>query len=435
MMLRSTQKNRVVTTIVGRIAHSAATQKLSTSPGYAALSPQAAPSAAYPPPRGESTAGAPPTRRLVAMTPIIHATSPAEFLTVVPRLLGFLPQRSVVLVPFRRGRSRGALRLDLPPNDDRADEIAATMIGLVCRVPEADGCAIVVYGDTDAPARALIAGVERRAEACGVRIVEALWVTGGRWGSYATAETGTVPTSAQLPPGIEQTAPPEADQFSGAELVTLDAGRSAAVEAACESLDHAVRALALTDPENTAARVPRLDPRGFAAVCLLDDLPAFVERLLSADPATLDPFEIAVAAWTLGRPSLRDIALICWVDGIDAGDEAAQAQARWEDGDQYPSEIAMRLWGEGPRPSPERLGRALALSRHIASAVPSSWRPGPLAVCAWFSWALGRSTHADLFARQASELEPEHGLAEIVRSFVGAGHLPDWAFQLGEPED
>ena len=365
------------------------------------------------------------------MTPIIHATSPAEFLTVVPRLLGFVPQRSVVLVPFRRGRSRGALRLDLPPDEDRADEIAATMIGLVCRVPEADGCAVVVYGETDAPARALVAGVERRAEACGVRIVEALWVSGQRWGSYATSGSGTVPTADDLPPGIDGAPTPEADQFAGAELLPLDAARSGAVEAACESLDAAIRALVLTDAAHPAGDTARIDPRAFAATCLLDDLPAFVERLLSADAATLEPFEIAVAAWALGRPSLRDIALICWVDGIDAGDEAAQAQARWEDGDEYPSEIAMRLWGEGARPSPERLGRALVLARHVASAVPASWRPGPLAVAAWFSWALGRSTHADLFAQQATQIEPEHGLAEIVRSFVGAGHLPDWAFRLG----
>lgn len=367
---------------------------------------------------------------LDTMTPIIHATSPADFLTVVPRLLGFVPQRSIVLVPFRRGRSRGALRLDLPPNDDRADEIAATMIGLVCRVPESDGCAVVVYGDEDAPARALVEGIERRAEACGVQIVEALWVTGRRWGSYATSDSGTVPTTRSLPPGLEEIVPPEADQFAGAELVALDAARSEAVEAACEALDAAIRALVLADAAQPAADAPRIDPRAFAAACLLDDLPAFVERLLSADAAELDPFEIAVAAWALGRPSLRDIALICWVDGIDAGDDAAHAQARWEDGDEYPSEIAMRLWGEGARPSPERLSRALLLTRHIASAVPASWRPGPLAVAAWFSWALGRSTHADLFAQQATQIEPEHGLSEIVRSFVGAGHLPDWAFRL-----
>ncbi|MBN9173996.1 MAG: hypothetical protein J0I70_07570, partial [Microbacterium sp.] len=51
------------------------------------------------------------------------------------------------------------------------------------------------------------------------------------------------------------------------------------------------------------------------------------------------------------------------------------------------------------------------------------------ATCAWLSWALGRSTHAESFARRACELEPEHGLGEIVRSFVAVGHVPDWAFR------
>ena len=47
----------------------------------------------------------------------------------------------------------------------------------------------------------------------------------------------------------------------------------------------------------------------------------------------------------------------------------------------------------------------------------------------WLAWALGRSTHAERYAILACEVEPEHGLAEIVRSFVLAGHLPDWAFR------
>ena len=45
------------------------------------------------------------------------------------------------------------------------------------------------------------------------------------------------------------------------------------------------------------------------------------------------------------------------------------------------------------------------------------------------SWALGRSTHAALYAERACEVDPEHGLSQIVLSFVQAGHLPDWAFR------
>lgn len=364
------------------------------------------------------------------MTSLVHATSPSDFLAVVPRLLGFHPQQSIVLVPFRRGRSRGVLRLDLPPDDDHVDQIAATMIGLVCRVPEADGCAIVVYGDTDAPARALVAGVERHADACGVRIVEALWVAEGRWGSYASPEAGDVPTSIDLPPGVAEEFPVAVDQFAGADLAAVDADTHRAVADACSTLTEAVRMLARDALPSGRGGAGRIDPRALAAASVLDDLPAFFERLLDADPDALDPYELAVTAWALGRPALRDIALIGWLDGVEAGDAAAEAQARWEEGQEYPSEIAMRIWGEGARPSPDRLTRALAVARKVASAVPESARPGPLAVCGWLSWALGRSTHASLYASRASEIVRDHGLAEIVRSFVEAAHLPDWAFRL-----
>jgi hypothetical protein len=63
------------------------------------------------------------------------------------------------------------------------------------------------------------------------------------------------------------------------------------------------------------------------------------------------------------------------------------------------------------------------------AVAPRADRPGTLAVCAWLSWALGRSTHAEVYASAAREIEPEHGLSEIVLSFVAAGHLPDWAFR------
>jgi hypothetical protein len=52
-----------------------------------------------------------------------------------------------------------------------------------------------------------------------------------------------------------------------------------------------------------------------------------------------------------------------------------------------------------------------------------------LAAAAWISWALGRSTHAAWYAERALEIEPGHGLSEIVATMIGAGHLPEWAFE------
>ena len=68
----------------------------------------------------------------------------------------------------------------------------------------------------------------------------------------------------------------------------------------------------------------------------------------------------------------------------------------------------------------------------VAALTAAPRRAGALAVCGWLSWALGRSTHADRYARKALAAEPDHGLASIVRSFVSAAHLPDWAFRRGD---
>ncbi|WP_455133789.1 hypothetical protein [Microbacterium aurum] len=70
-----------------------------------------------------------------------------------------------------------------------------------------------------------------------------------------------------------------------------------------------------------------------------------------------------------------------------------------------------------------------SFARVVAALLPKARRAGALAVCGWLAWALGRSTHADRYAAQALRIERRHGLAEIVRSFVAAGHLPDWAFR------
>jgi hypothetical protein len=105
------------------------------------------------------------------------------------------------------------------------------------------------------------------------------------------------------------------------------------------------------------------------------------------------------------------------------------AQLRWEAGEEYPGHLAMRMWGEGEVPDIARLTAALELAREAAAAAPRVAQPGALSLCAWLAWALGRSTHAAAYAQQACEIEPEHGLSQIVLSFVQAGHLPDWAFR------
>ncbi|WP_243076198.1 DUF4192 family protein [Microbacterium sp. SS28] len=376
------------------------------------------------------------------MTTIVKAASAAQFLSLVPRLLGYRPTQSLVLIPFAGSRSLGAVRLDLPDDPASADSVAATVLGMVCRLPDADALVAIVYTD-DAfadgmPHAGLLTAIVDRADACGIRVSDSLCVAADAWGSSfdpglpsagrPLAELGDEPRGAAHLPIRD------GDQAGGADLPAAQPGEREGVARALQSLADAVGLLCGADAAPDAARQPsasheRIDPLALSTVCLLDNLPTLFEDVLDWDAASLAPYDAAALIWCLARPALRDIALVEWCGGLAAGEEAFDAQLRWEAGEEYPAHLAMHMWGEGARPDPERLARALEMARRAATVAPAALAAGPLATCAWLAWALGRSTHADLYARQACDLEPEHGLAEIVRSFVHAGHLPDWAFR------
>ncbi|NYF18375.1 hypothetical protein HDC37_003235 [Microbacterium sp. AK009] len=378
------------------------------------------------------------------MTTIVKAASAAEFLSFVPRMLGYVPTNSAVLIPFQGTRTLGAMRIDLPAAAD-TDAAAATYVGLVCRIEAADALAVVVFTDERfdgglAPAAALAEGIRERADASGLRVVDLLCRASDGWASYLDADTP--PGGRPLPEILGADASPAAladipfaggDQWTGAALPAVDLAEK-------ERVGHALQAIrvAIEGFGSTAAGPKRIDPRGLEAACLLDDLPALFEEALQWNPEMLDPFDAALLLWCLERPATRDVALVQWCDDIDRGDEAMAAQLRWEAGEPYPAEVAQRMWGEGPQPSAERLRGALEVTRRVAAAAPRAARPGPLAVCAWLSWALGRSTHAEWFVREAAEIDPTHGLTGIVQAMVRSGHLPEWAFartDVWRPED
>ena len=436
------------------------------------------------------------------MTPtVVKAADAAQFLSFVPRMLGYHPTRSLVVVPFHGARSLGAMRFDLPDGDAASvDRVAATVMGMACRLPEADAVAAIGYTEAAfhdtgrMPHGELFAALERRADACGLRVTDLLCVAVDAWGSYldddCPAEGRALGELAWNGPGAVPA--PAGDQATGAELPECSAEERASVEEAMVAFGDAVAVLCGQDaaggaagdgdePEPAARRaaqdaetsgrggvragaavpaptrpavatgdlgpVPapvtgttedaasvsatasRVDPRALAAVCRLDDLPQFFEDALARPLQGADVYDTAALVWCLARPSLRDVALVQWSGNLAQGDEAFDAQLRWEAGEEYPAHLAMRMWGEGDPPQVSRLESGLALARHAAAVAPRGSQPGALAMCAWLSWALGRSTHAAAYAERACQIDPEHGLSQIVLSFVGAGHLPDWAFR------
>lgn len=412
------------------------------------------------------------------MTPtVVTAADAAQFLAVVPRMLGYHPARSLVVIPFHGGRSLGAMRFDLPPDGDPGgDSVAATVIGMACRLPEADSVAAIAYTDARFGAsggmrhRALLDALAQRADACGLRVTDLLCVAGDGWGSSLDAglpHSGRpLAELSRRAQELDDLPEPEGDQATGAALPSCTPAERARVAGAIDALSRAIVALcgpdaagagAATDagravvdaqasdlgpvprelpvpPEEEASGTPAtepLDPRALATVARFDDLPALYEEAL-ADPAgPRDAYDSAALIWCLSRPALRDVALVQWSSNVTQGDAALEAQLRWEGGAEYPEHLAMRMGGEGDPPDAARLATALALTRQVAAAAPRDLQPGPLAMCAWLAWALGRSTHAAAYAEMAGAIDPAHGLTQIVRSFVQAGHVPDWAFHRG----
>ena len=373
------------------------------------------------------------------MTTTVKATDPAQFLALVPRMLGYVPVQSVVVVPMGAGRSLGGMRLDLPPDDDATrDGFAATVIGMVCRVSRSDALMAVVYTATPTgerlPHASLAAAIARAADASGLHLIDVLVVGPDGWGSHVSADDAIHPLSELA--ALDHSFPTATgDQSSGAELPSYPASERRRTGEAHRSLEAALGVLCGLPGDGDSIAENRVDPLALSAACELDDMPDLFERALAWDAADLPPMQAALLSWVLGRPSLRDIALVQWASDISGGSEALHAQLKWEEGEEYPSDLAAVMWGEGARPDPARLDAALTLVRHVAARTAKRRRAGALAVCAWLSWALGRSTHADAYARAALDIDADHGLADIVRSFVVAAHLPDWAFQRAEAEE
>lgn len=360
------------------------------------------------------------------MSTIVTAADAAHFLSLVPRLVGCTPTESLVVVPLREGRTLGALRIDLPPASADLDATASTVLGLLCRVDRVEAIIPIVY--TAAPVKralpgaAFVAALRRSADACGLRVADAFTVAGDGWGSHDEAR---LPRGGH-PLALLEAFPDAGDQSSGTDLPEMSRTQVESVAAALASLEAALAVIC--GIPSTVGAGARIDPSALEAACALDDLPGLYEEALRWDAAALDPMHAAVLGWCLSRPSLRDVAIVQWSSDRERGGWALDAQRRWEEGVEYPADLAEVLWGEGPRPDPERLSAALELVRQVCAPMPRDQRAGTYATAGWLSWALGRSTHAARYASEALDIDPRHGLAEIVMSFVQSAHLPEWAF-------
>lgn len=365
------------------------------------------------------------------MTEIVQASSDAEFLALVPRIAGFRPRNSLVVVLFSGRRTRSAFRVDLPRRDRTAElrRIAEFVVTTARRIPGVDRIAPIVYTDAPLaghraiPRRALVSAIERRAGREDLEIAGAFCVAGDGWGPYADDRRVEPRPLAEIAPGALADAP------------ELDTGE--------------------------LPRAGELDLRAFDAswrsVLLEGDLPdpaTHLEHCLATDPDSRDLARLGVL---LQDDALRDALMLQAAFGSIAGEVVAERNARLsalraERGcsmdDVVLAEIAAGrldpddeidglLLGRGRlRPDAERIERMRELLGALSVRLVERRVLNPLCMLVWLSWSVGHGTAAGHYLDLARSIDPRHGMTEVLGTLLDRVPFPEWAIPPAEvPHD
>lgn len=332
------------------------------------------------------------------MVQILKATSPADFLALIPRLAGFQPERSIVVVPFNGARTHGVMRFDLPaePSVDQTN----LMADFIARIPDVTAAIVIVYTDGDPAASAAVAKLLAiRLEAAGVPVPEALYVAGDSWGDYFRPELEPQP-----------------------------AGWISASEHADPSIPTLSAVHALPEWDEVVAGGIAGCLGDYASVTSFDPLKV-IERIATTAPERLRSEHAAQLLAVLVRPALRDVALIQWARNAERGADALATQLDYSlTGKSADAQVAETLLGRGERPDVARLESALAVCRHLAVHTEDVHAAAAFVSAGWIAWALGRSSEASGYIERALEIDPELSFAGLMARVIGASMLPDWAF-------
>jgi hypothetical protein len=396
------------------------------------------------------------------MTTIIRAESAHDFLALVPALVGYRPARSVLCVAFSGNRTGGVLRHDLPETAAAADALVRSVVGTVCRLPDADAVVPVVYTERrfdggGIPHRDLLDDLVRRAEEAGFLVRDALCVGADGWGSLLDEE---------LPPGgrplsliDDSPAALRADEHGPfAESPTALVRVPEPDPALVREMDRMLAALgrvndALGAPDATIDRRDGVALDTVAAIEqeLGDGLDPVVAGEQLAEDESRSAARLAWLIHLLGCPAFRDAIMLQVAFGavigelaLDSAEEAAERarqsgrtlddlmhgemdEAVVESVEEFL--VRLLLGRAAARPDPERVGRALdTLVLAIANA-PRAQRAGALCAASWLAWALGRGSAAGALVDLALESDPEHGMAIVLARLFGSGALPEWVFR------
>jgi hypothetical protein len=329
---------------------------------------------------------------------VVRAGSPAALLRLVPHLLGFVPEASLLVIGVAppRDRIRVTLRYDLPdpPEADLVAEIAAHAVG-VLSAQRLTAAVAVGYGPETlvTPAANELREVARQA---GIDLRESLRVTSGRYWSYACANQACCP-AAGVPFDTAAADPAEAAALArvGDRVLASRAALAARVAPlggiAAESMRQATRR-AEQHVTQLLAKVRRSARLGAARHMIaaegLAAVGAMIARYRGGGRFTSD-YEIARITVALRDLRVRDDA--------------------WARMDPAHSEAHQRLWIDVTR---------RAQPGHVAA---------PAALLAFVAWQSGEGALANVALDRALADDPRYSMALLLRQVITAGAPPSLA--------
>jgi hypothetical protein len=295
----------------------------------------------------------------------LTARGPADLIALVPVVLGFHPQDSVVLLTFGPTGTSFHARVDLPVDVADQEEVAGLLLAAVLR-NGVRRAALVLYTDDEGAAGSQAELVLGRLLEHGVEVVDVLRADDGRW--FPVPDDGSGGTPYDL--GSHRFT---AQHVYDGGVVHEDRAALADSLVGTDDDDHTAVVLA------AGRYADQLRDAVAAGEAFLRDELRWLQRRIRravADPAPLPVGDVARLLVLCSQGAAREVA-VCEITRADAAAHVA-------------------LWLDLVRRAPHPLV------------------PGAAAVLAFAAWQRGDGALAWCAIDRCLEVEPEHPLAECV---------------------
>ena len=316
------------------------------------------------------------------------ARTPTDLIALVPVVLGFHPQDSVVLLTFGPPGGSFHARVDLPVQRAEQQDVARVLVGAVA-ANHVGRAAVLLYTDDVEAARSQGEMLLGRLLALDVEVIDVLRVDDGRW--HSLPEDGAPGTAYDL-----ESHPFTAQHVFAGRRVHRDRSELADTLVGTDEDDAVAVALAAT---RFADLVAATGVRAESTAALLSGEGRWVQRRVRrrlADGRALEPAEAGRLLVLASLVPTRDVA--------------------WSEISREDAEGHVELW------------------RELVRRAPRDLLPGASSLLAFAAWQQGDGALAWCALDRCLEVDPDYSMAHCVADILGAAIPPGVWKQITETD-